>query len=132
MHFGLVVLVLCFAGCSGSDDGPKTVTVSGEVILDGKPLEDGEIVFLPADGQGRSDAGRISEGHYSFESTLGEKKVDIQSWQEIPGTVKKLESGEEGGEVEQVVPAKYNDETTLTANVTDSGEKTFNFALEKE
>ena len=131
-YYGLLLLTLCLVGCGGGDDGPKTVTVSGQVTFASKPLADGEITFVAADGKGRSDAGRISAGQYSFESTLGPRKVEILSWQQIKGASEKLESGEEAFEARQIIPAKYNEETTLTADVTESGENEFDFPLEEK
>ncbi len=129
-RFVLVVCVLGLIGCGGAD-GPKTVTVSGEVTFDGKPLPAGEIIFRDDGGEGHADAGKIRAGEYSFQCTLGKKTVEISAMREVPGTVPQaLETGEAGGEVEQYIPEKYNGRTTLGAEVTESGENTFDFPLE--
>ncbi|MGZ0168146.1 MAG: hypothetical protein ACKVHE_01165 [Planctomycetales bacterium] len=129
-----IALSLCIAtlvGCGGVDDAPATVTVTGEVTFDGKPLPTGEIIFRPADGNGRVDAAAIKDGKYSLECTLGGRAVTITALREVLGVVaQELETGEAGGEVEQYIPEAYNDRTTLTADVTESGDNTFNFPLE--
>jgi hypothetical protein len=118
------------AGCGGVDDAPATVTVMGEVTFDGQPLPTGEIIFRPTDGNGRADAAPIKDGKYSLECTLGGRAVTITALREVSGVVvQELETGEAGGEVEQYIPEAYNDRTTLTADVTESGDNTFNFPL---
>ena len=127
LSLGIVTL----AGCGGIDDAPQTVTVTGTVTFDGKPLPTGEIIFRPTDGNGRADAAAITDGEYSLECTLGSRVVTITALREVPGVVaQELETGEAGGEVEQYIPEAYNDRTTLTADVTESGDNTFDFPLE--
>jgi hypothetical protein len=135
MHrISTIAFSLCLAalvGCGGVDDAPPTVAVTGEVTFDGSPLPSGEIIFRPADGNGRADAAAIKDGKYSLECTIGDKAVTITALREVPGVVaQELETGEVGGEVEQYIPETYNDRTTLTADVTESGDNTFNFPLE--
>jgi len=126
----LCLLIIGFVGCSGGTDGPETVNVSGKVTLNGEPLPSGEIIFRAEDGS-RSDAGSISNGSYSFDCTLGAKRVEITSLQPKAGAATQpLETGESGGEVEQVIPEKYNGKSELTADVSDSS-TTFDFPLEK-
>jgi len=47
---GLAALVLAMAGCSGAH--PELVPVTGEVYLDGKPVESAAVMFYP-EGQGK-------------------------------------------------------------------------------
>ena len=125
----LAVCVLGFIGCGG-DDGPQTTTVAGQVTFNDKPLPNGEIIFRPVDGNVAADAGQIQAGKYSLECKLGEKTVEISAMRDVPGAKEQtLESGETGTEVEQYIPEEYNDKTTLKAEVTESGENTFNFPL---
>lgn len=131
MRILLCVLVVGLVGCSGKTEGPETVTVSGKVTLNGQPLPSGEIIFRDTQGKSRSDAGTIADGSYSFESTLGNKRVEITSIQVKPGTEgQTLETGEAGGEMEQIIPEKYNGKSELTADVSESS-TTFTFELIK-
>jgi len=43
---GLVSLV-SLAGCGGADESFSTAKVSGKVMLDGKPVEGGDLIFAP-------------------------------------------------------------------------------------
>ncbi len=53
----LTCLVLGAAGCS--DGRPPRVTVSGQVLIDGQPLQQGSVQFIPKGG--RPAVGKIDE-----------------------------------------------------------------------
>lgn len=114
----LGLFLLC--GC-GDSDTVKRVPVSGTVTLDGEPLPEGEIVLRPANGPGATDGGKIENGAFSFEVTPGSKSIEITAWREIPGSYQQLETGESGSSREQYVPSEYNEKTTLTADIPESG-----------
>lgn len=118
-------------GCGGDDAGPPTVSVSGMITLDGTPVPEGEVIFRSADGGGgRADAAQIKDGEFAMESTLGKKKVEIRAMRPVAGVeTTQLETGEGGGAVEQYIPEQYNDKSTLSADVSESGETEFKFEL---
>ncbi len=117
--FLLFIGALVLAGC-GRTDGPPTFRVSGAITFDGAPLAEGDIVFRDSTGQGTSSAGRITNGQYAFESTVGKKDVIIKAVGEVPGKVDRSNPGETTPIVEQYLPSRYNDQTTLSVDVTDS------------
>ena len=121
-----VASTVILAGCAESV--PETQTVSGTVTFDGTPVAEGEIVFRDAAGQTRSCGGQISDGKYSFEASPGNKKVEITARREVPGEFDTSNPGEKTPLVEEYIPAMYNTETTLTAEVSSS-QKTFDFEL---
>ena len=124
----LIVSVLVLAGCGPS--GPATCAVSGTVTFDGTPVADGQIIFRDAAGTEKSYGGAITAGQYSFESSPGKKKVDITAMREVPGKMDTSNPGVEVPLMEAYIPAKYNTETTLTAEVTKSADEKIDFALE--
>lgn len=127
LSFLLLAAVICQLGCS-SEVGPVTETVSGTVTLDGAPLEKGQIRFSPLDGLSSGGAGIIENGKYSFKTPHANMKVEIMSFQEIPGKMIEPNPGEKIPATRQIIPAKYNEKTELTADVkTDQTE--FNFEL---
>src|SRR4051812_38243364 len=66
----LAVSVL-LAGCGGQS-GPRTVRVWGDVTFDGKPLEDGSILFSPVgDTAGGSVGGAVKLGRYDLTAADG-------------------------------------------------------------
>lgn len=124
----LAPLVLSSLGC-GSDAGPESITVSGKVTFDGVPIAEGDIVFRDAEGIVRGCGGKITNGEYSFEASPGSKTVEITAMREVPGKMDTSNPGESVPLMEMYIPAKYNTETTETAEVTDSGGDKFDFAL---
>lgn len=122
---GTLFSVCLLSGC-GADDAPELGTVSGTVLLGGKPLPDANIIFDPEEGpisMGRTDESGRYELRYSFDD-LGA----------VPGrhTVH-ISTGDDGSEppVSEQVPAKYNHLSELTEEV-KPGENNINFDLNSE
>lgn len=125
---GLFVWVsaIVTTGCDGGKGKPPTHTVSGKVTLDGKPMPEGIIFFEanPPDGQAPANA-PISNGEYSAEVPAGSKLVRISH-------EKMVKSPMGGDEVEiptQMVPPRYNSQSTLTREVTE-GANSFDFEIQ--
>jgi hypothetical protein len=113
-------------GCT--DAGSRTYVVSGTVTLDGQPLEDGDIYFYPLDPNVRADAGKIKHGRFAFRTTAGAKRVEIVASRLVPGKRTPM-----GGPVrEQFLPPRYNTATTLTADVSPTGDNHFPYALQSD
>ena len=119
-------VALVVAGASGCGSGPDRFSLGGQVTLDGQPLPDGEIVFRPAGGtKGPSVAGSIENGVYDIPEArgpvAGSYTVSIEAERK---TGKKIKADMIGtattDQYEQYLPAKYNDKTTLTADISDS------------
>ena len=121
--------MLLLAGCPGPA-APENQTVTGTVTFDGEPVAEGEIVFRDTDGQTRSCGGQIVDGTYSFEASPGSKKVEITALRVVPGKMDTSNPGQEVPLKEPYIPAKYNTESTLTAEV--SGADPIDFALTSE
>lgn len=121
-------LVLCgLTGCGAK--GPATCPVSGTITFDGQPVRVGQIIFRPVDDQSASSAGQIREGKFSFASLPGKKRVEILATREIPGRFDESNPGEKTPLQEMYIPAKYNRQTELTAEVVVDGANQFDFAL---
>jgi hypothetical protein len=58
----------------------------------------------------------------------GKYRVSVSA---TDGTPTAAEAGGGNGMLKELVPAKYNTQTTLTAEVTDAGPNELSFALEK-
>lgn len=55
----------------------------GQVTLDGQPLADGTIEFLPPDGQGPTAGAVITDGQYELRMAPGTKQVVIQAFRTV-------------------------------------------------
>lgn len=62
-------------GCGAEKN--DTVTVQGNITVDGKPVEQGSITFLSADGETPSSGGVIADGTYTAEVVPGEKTIMV-------------------------------------------------------
>lgn len=126
----IVALLGMCLGCGGN-----LTTVEGNVTFDGQPVEQGSIVFEPADGVGPAVGGTIEHGKYQLGSeggmVSGKKIVRISA---VGSTGKKIEAGppEPPGtlvdEVRQYIPSTYNENSTLAIDVA-AGKVTHHFEL---
>ena len=139
-------------GCGRTDDLPRE-RVSGTITLDGVALDSGTITFMPSAkaGAGTAAATAIKGGSYAIPAgegpVPGSYLVSIASPTSEPdpaGAAAKpaakagrakasSEAGATGepaeGPIRDRVPPRYNDKSTLTADVTKGGKNTFDFAL---
>ncbi|MBN2294923.1 MAG: hypothetical protein JXM70_21020 [Pirellulales bacterium] len=131
-HCGLlcVVALLSVLGCGHGG----RVSVEGTVTLDGKSLEKGQIQFSPLPGTGGPTAGaKIVDGRFAIPVEGGpfSGKFRVKITQSGPTGRKKLDprSNTMVDEYTQLLPARYNTESKLEAEVTSSGPNEFEFAL---
>jgi hypothetical protein len=103
-------------GCSGS--AAKPVTVSGTVELDGKPMPEGTIT-LAGEGGTVPATIDIKDGKFEGKATPGKKRVEIRAFR----LGKSTKMGEEVIEAgpENYLPAAYNTQSKITADVSDAG-----------
>lgn len=114
---------LFLAGCSNS--GPKTYPVTGMVTLDGQPLKEADILFLPLDPALGPDAGQIRDGKFAFQAKAGPKRVEIRASRPVR---MKTAMGE-AAIWKNYLPSRYHTQTTLQAEVTPGGDNDFTFSL---
>lgn len=121
-----ILLSLALSGCSGS----SLVEVTGEVMLDDKPVEQGIISFWPQDGAGPTAQAVIQQGKYKAEVAPGAKKVGVEA---VVESGKAYPSGPSGPAVpihKPVSPPDYRDarKTSLRCEVS-SASNIHNFNL---
>jgi hypothetical protein len=130
--------MVLLAGCGG-DRGPERAVVSGAVTLNGKPLADGMIRFVPAaDAQVPASGAPIVDGAYCVKGhggvPVGTFKVAIEGYRPIanPKAVpfSMPPHSKDGPMKSQFLPPKYNAQTQLEATIAPgSGAVTKNFDL---
>jgi hypothetical protein len=108
-------LLLFIAGCGG--DG--LVKIEGRVAYDGQPVERGVIKFFPIDGAGPTAAAIIANGVYQVRIPPGSKRVQIEGFRVVGRHRDNLADPKSPllEDLEQMLPAKYNTKTELTADV---------------
>jgi hypothetical protein len=126
IRFALVSVIVCLWGCNSE---PRDYPVRGTVSYQGKPVEEGEIVFSDATGTAPSAHGLIKAGHYELRATPGAKKVRITATKET-GKILEGGMGVQIAERVDLIPAQYNSETTLTRTVVHDVNEGINFVLD--
>ncbi len=135
----LLVAFLLITGCGSSASeyqGPTRFPVTGKVTLDGQAVDGGVIAFVPlAEGQ-KPAGGVITAGNYAVPEPqgahAGQYRVEIR-WSKPTG--KKImdtqDTGAEIDEVAEAVPERYNINSELTADVSET-QTNFDFELRSE
>ena len=115
LRFGVLVLLATVAvGCGSSKKARELLPVSGSVTLDGKPLQEGEIYFKKTVA-GEVDILPIKDGHFEGRAGVGPRRVEIYAYHEkevIPMPGEPPEKTREN-----YIPARYNAQSTLTAEI---------------
>jgi hypothetical protein len=135
----LCVGVLAAAGCGSSNRG----AVKGKVMVNGSPLETGDISFVPIDASLGPTAGAvISNGEYAIDAArgpvAGEYVVRINAFRK---TGKKIWDGmgDEKApdsqknfveEVRPLIPPRYNDQSELRATIVADKVNVCDYALQ--
>jgi hypothetical protein len=124
-----IAVALAAPGCSGSEDDLPREAVWGSVTLDGEPLAIGTIQFSPpATGAGSggptAGASKIEDGQFSIPRQKGlvpgNYNVSINSAGKRDQTKPEI-VGKRAAFAKELIPAKYNAATTLTAEVKKGG-----------
>ena len=121
----LILLGVAIVGCGPS--GPVTVPISGTVTLDGKPLSDASIRFVPDNIKLPPEGGEIVEGKFTMRAKPGKNRVEILATRPPRGSNPAPDAPHVGWE--QYLPPRYNYQTELQAEVADSGNNEFRFNL---
>lgn len=140
--FGVLfsLIVLFFGGCNS--DYPQTYSVNGTVTLEGEPLPNVIVTFIP-EGGGQSATGTGDEqGNFRLSTFApndgaleGPYKVAIipKDPPPMPGDAVSSPGGAEagGGKYTPPFPSRYGlpDSSGFTASVEKGGENTFTFDL---
>ncbi len=139
--------VIALVGCGGGKADYEIAPVSGVVTLDGDPLANASVVFIPAVDDATGDAGALDlptavgttdkDGRYSLSiPTQGEVNgcpvgkfmvsitrsdgVSDEDTDELP---------EDDDEFVDEIPARYNEESRLRCTVGPDGTDSANFTL---
>lgn len=136
----MMSMVLAIAGCGR--DATDRLAVSGNVTLDGKPVDGGNIQIDPTDANQTSASGAlIQAGDYTIPRQTGlapgKYRVRIY-WAEkanadvVPSIMGVPGPNANVAPLKELIPAKYNTESELTIEVRPNGDNKFDFALTTE
>jgi hypothetical protein len=121
----LALVCLTVVGLHGCRQGPAMAEVAGRVTLDDQPIANGEILFLDGDNQQPPAMGQVVDGQYRLRVPIGSKRIEIRASRKVPG------QGAMGEDYvwESYIPADYNVNSTLKANIESGRVNTFDFPL---
>ncbi len=108
----LIGLMLVGCGESGPKVAPR-YPVKGNVKLDNQPMPEGEIIFTAPDQPAISIP--IANGTYSGQANEGKNKIQIVAHKDDP------KSATKPAPKINYIPAKYNTNSNLSADVSKSG-----------
>lgn len=131
--YQVLLLVVLLSGCGS--DGPELAEVTGTVTVDGKPVPNAILTFIPTGGStsyGKTD----EQGKYTLMFTdtkygamIGTHKVEIEVRRYSPDEIVEMKAaGEEVSTSFVAIPAKYKAAGALTADV-KSGSNIIDFTL---
>jgi hypothetical protein len=133
--------LLGLAGCGEEAVGRPREAISGTVTLDGRPLPDGMIQLIPTSArEGTVGGAAVKDGKFSIKRqeglAPGEYRVVINSRGESGGAA--THPDEAPGLVEpsdtprDLIPARYNTDSILKAEIKTGAPNTFDFPLKSK
>lgn len=139
----MALFALAILGCGGNERERPRAAVRGTVTLDDKPLSQGVIRFIPAEGtQGPKTSAVIFEGKFSLEvddgPVVGTHRIEIESTDDggyAPDDEEAFQKLKASG-VKRIdvvrIPAMYNTKSTLKETVSAEGPNEFTFNLKSQ
>ncbi len=135
----LAGVLVALAGCGSSEPNWPRGAVKGTVTLDGKPLPQGVVRFIPlGETAGPKVSVPVMDGNFAMDNlngpVVGHHRIEIQSTDNggIPfddeEAASKIRSGQLRLNVLKV-PPQYNDKSTLEQDVSAEGPNEFTFEL---
>ncbi|MDB5310792.1 MAG: hypothetical protein JWO38_4994 [Gemmataceae bacterium] len=133
MHRQVCAILACICLAAPGCSGDNRSEVSGTVSLNGRPIEEGSINFIPVEGnQGPGTGGIIRDGKYHIPRangvTAGKNRVEVRAFRETGRKVQDP-TGLPGALTTERVPAfppEFNDKSTLVREVR-AGSDTIDF-----
>lgn len=130
--FAVLAIGFSAVGCRDPNADVRGA-VRGRVTLDGVPLDQGQIIFMPTAGtRGPAAGGVITNGVYDTPTAkgaaIGTNTVQISSRQKTGRQIRAGNTGEQVDEWAEVIPTRYNTASTLQTEI-KKGRNEINFEL---
>jgi hypothetical protein len=118
-----LLVVLTVTGCGSQ--GPRKYRVTGEASWNGEPIPDGYIMLISSDRKIATVAGPIRDGQFELVAFPGHKRIEISATR----VTQPAKPGYRGEEREQYIPPRFNQASTLTAEVETHDNNRLSFQL---
>jgi hypothetical protein len=119
------MLVIILPGCNSTRKAPMG-RVSGKVTLDGHPMKDGAIYFIPSGGEVATEV-PIKDGAFAGEAVVGTSRIQFAVW-EVKMVNDPKTPGATGEQKTNILPARFHIESKETREV-GAGDNSFDFAI---
>lgn len=126
---GLLLLAVTCWGCGPG--GPEIASVEGTVTMDGKPLPNAAVVFIPENGR-PAGATTDSEGHYVLNFTQGRQGAMLGKNSIRISTLRDADQKPDGTPIpasRETIPMQYNAASKLEFMVEADKKNIANFDL---
>lgn len=127
-----LLLTVTLTGCGVDTDGKRAV--SGDITLQGTPLDQGTIAFFVGDVPTPTAECLITDGKYALPAEQGllpgKYVVRIRSTEEVPITPDEYAAGKTAPPGKERIPERYNTATEQAVDVPTIGTTKFDFRIE--
>lgn len=141
MKFWLLIMAtlscatLFTTGCS--DPPPPTYPIAGEVTLDGKPLATGVLTLVPVKQGAGVPPIEIVDGRFASPviqaPQAGDYRVEISAFEKTGRLISDPDlAGVKTEETRQIIPSRYNTQSTLSLNLPGDNYQSLSFALKRK
>jgi hypothetical protein len=127
-----LLLLFVLAGGVGCPGSAPLGQVDGTVTLDGMPLKEGEVRFIPADGKSQAASAKVIDGKFTAQVPTVEMCVEISA-PKVIGKRKMYDTPDSPvvDKVKELLPPRYNAKTELRL-IVKSGVQDEAFALQSK
>lgn len=120
----LFVIALASLAIGGCGSANEAVQVAGAVEFEGKPIESGDIRFVPEVGTTGSVAGsQITNGQYRLQGKqalgLGDYRIEVSGYRNSDGSKGPVDRRDAEANYVQYLPSKYNTHSELRITIKD-------------
>jgi len=114
----MLLLLLPFIGIVGCPGSSSHGEVTGTVTLDGQPLKEGNVRFVPVDGKSQTASAKITDGKFTATVPVGKMRVEISAGK-VVGKTKMFDSPDAPtvDDVRELIPERYNTKSELKVEV---------------
>jgi len=120
---GLVFVLTALLSTGCGPTGPQKITIRGMVTLDGVSLPEGQVVFIPSDPSLGAAGGAIANGVFTVTTYKGPHQVEVHAEKRLPRPVPPGAPPESGFTFVNIIPKRYNEQTTLAVDVQSPNDK---------
>ena len=123
LRFVAAVALVAAATATGCSPRDPRVTIQGQVMLDGKPLSEGQVIFRPEDKALRAEGAAVKDSGFKIRVHKGPHRVEINAQVEENRNAVPNTPSEAGIVSRSIIPPRYNEKSTLTFDVQSAKDK---------